>query len=610
MTADDRTIVARVVFPGVDEVETFPLYVDGDASGATVTGRNSVAASANGTVSLGSYFNSFPAAVWAAETDIRSVHLVASTRGVGVIRVWRSDAAASAIVNAEAEVSDSSTVEFDIPLDQFREGGALWLDLVAGENMLELVEANWSVDRELTGAASVAMATFNRPDDCTAHLAALASDAILEEVIDRIVVVDQGTDHVSDAPRFEEIALAFGDRLEVVRQPNLGGSGGFSRGMFEALRHGDSTYVLLLDDDAVSEPEAIFRAVRFADAAREPLIVGGGMLHLDARSVLYTQSERWNERIGWVERGRAEAYDNDFSKVPFRETPYFHALQRADFNGWWMCLIPLHLVRRVGLSLPLFLKGDDVEFALRARENGVRTVSPSGIALWHMGWEGKAPNRTWEAYFLHRNRLITELLHAHKRRPLGVIGHCVLGDLKPLLSLQYSTVRLRALATYDALVGPSRLHEWSATRREDVRKVWQSYPDAQFVSVPESAATATTTLPGSALERAVLLGRTVFRQLFAPPRGEAHLSRVAPTDVGWWTFAHTDTAFVALPGEAEGVRFQRSTRETRRALRRMIGLYARLWWRWPSLSRTYRAAAPQLSSPEAWVESFGVDALR
>ncbi|GAA1689258.1 glycosyltransferase [Microbacterium sediminicola] len=608
MTVEVRTVVARVVFPGTDFAQTLPLYIDEDASAATIRGRHTVAVTATATVSLGSYFNAFPAAVWAAETDIDAVRLTVSSQGPGMLRVWKSDGAARATLHSERAVQGTKTTVFDIPLAPSRDGGALWLDLIAGESEFELVDAHWSVDRELAGTVSVAMATFNRPDDCTAHLAVLASDAALDDVVDRVVVVDQGTDHISDAPRFDEVAGALGERLEVVRQANLGGSGGFSRGMLEALRHGDSTYVLLLDDDAVSEPEAIFRAVRFADAARDPLLVGGAMLHLDNRSVLYTQSEHWNDRIGWVERGRAEAYNNDFSRVPFRETPYFHALQRADFNGWWMCLIPLDLIRRVGLSLPLFLKGDDVEFALRARENGVRTVSPPGIALWHMGWEGKAPNRTWEAYFLHRNRLITELLHAPKRRPLGVIAHCILGDLKPLLSLQYSSVRLRALATADALAGPERLHDWSATRREDVRKVWQTYPDAQFVPIPAGSVSTPPAAPEAAIGRAILLARTVLRQLFVSESDEARPARIAPTDLGWWTFAHADAAYIALPGESEGVRYQRSRRETRRALRRTIGLYARLWWRWPALSRTYRAAAPQLSSPEAWADVFGIDA--
>ena len=77
----------------------------------------------------------------------------------------------------------------------------------------------------------------------------------------------------------------------MIGQPNLGGSGGFSRAMDETVRAGASDYVLLLDDDIVLEPEGILRAVTFADLARRPTIVGGHMFSLHDRSVLHAFGE-------------------------------------------------------------------------------------------------------------------------------------------------------------------------------------------------------------------------------------------------------------------------------------------------------------------------------
>jgi len=28
----------------------------------------------------------------------------------------------------------------------------------------------------------------------------------------------------------------------------------------------------------------------------------------------------------------------------------------VDYNGWWMTLIPVEVIREIGLSLPLFIK--------------------------------------------------------------------------------------------------------------------------------------------------------------------------------------------------------------------------------------------------------------
>ncbi len=61
----------------------------------------------------------------------------------------------------------------------------------------------------------------------------------------------------------------------------------------------------------------------------------------------------------------------------------------ADYNGWWMCLIPTSILREIGLSLPAFIKWDDAEFCVRARDAGYPTVSVPGVALWHVSWLGK-----------------------------------------------------------------------------------------------------------------------------------------------------------------------------------------------------------------------------
>ncbi len=416
MSASTWTVVLRAVLPTTDIDAVLPLYIDGDAAAATLHGRHSIAVT-DGMVSLGSYFNAFPAATWQAETDADVVRLRVHAAGRGSLVIQRSDADARATEVARREIDSDSVVALDLPLHGFDRGGAYWFDLVAHDGELRLLDADWSIDRPIRETATVAITTFNRPHECLAQLRALALDQGVRDVIDRIVLVDQGSDTVQSQAEFPEVAEVLGDRLSVIRQPNMGGSGGFARGMFESLQAAQSDGVLLLDDDAIIEPEAIVRAVRFAGAARAPLIVGGGMLHLDDRSRLYAQSEQWDRRIGWFRLHRPGAYDHDFAATPFRQAPFFHRTHRSDFNGWWMCLIPVSVLRAGGLALPLFLKGDDVEFGLRAGARGVRTVSPTGIALWHLGWGGKAPTRTWESYFLHRNRLITELLHARESRP-------------------------------------------------------------------------------------------------------------------------------------------------------------------------------------------------
>ena len=65
-----------------------------------------------------------------------------------------------------------------------------------------------------------------------------------------------------------------------LRQPNLGGSGGFTRGIYEISRTGQRANVILMDDDILCEPESLLRLNVFANLSATPSIIGAQMLML------------------------------------------------------------------------------------------------------------------------------------------------------------------------------------------------------------------------------------------------------------------------------------------------------------------------------------------
>ncbi len=104
-------------------------------------------------------------------------------------------------------------------------------------------------------------------------------------------MVDQGTQQGQQPPGFADASKKLGDRLKVIEQGNIGGSGGFSRGHGRDGAGGRSDYVLLMDDDIRLDPEGILRAATFADLARRPTIVGGHMFSMYDRSLLHAFAE-------------------------------------------------------------------------------------------------------------------------------------------------------------------------------------------------------------------------------------------------------------------------------------------------------------------------------
>ena len=277
-------------------------------------------------------------------------------------------------------------------------------------------------------------------------------------------VIDQGSDKVTHRPGFDEAAKKLGDLLEVVEQGNIGGSGGFARAMDETVRAGRADYVLLMDDDVRLDPEGILRAATFADLARRPTIVGGHMFSMYDRSLLHAFAEAIEPHKWWWGPSPNTKARHDFGRRNLRNTPWLHRRAESDYNGWWMCLIPTTVIREIGLSMPVFIKWDDAEYGVRARDRGFPTVSLPGVAAWQVPWDDKDDARNWQAYYHLRNRLVSALLHSPAPKGGAVISESLERQLQSLLSMQYSTVALRLLAVEDVLTGPGHMHREIATK--------------------------------------------------------------------------------------------------------------------------------------------------
>ncbi len=148
-------------------------------------------------------------------------------------------------------------------MDPFEDGGWIWFDITT-DSKTTVHSAGWYASMPAPGRASVAVGipTFNRPADCVNALAALTSDPLVDNVITAVIVTDQGTSKAKDHPGFAAAAERLGDRLSIHNQPNLGGSGGYSRVMYEALKNTDCEQILFMDDDIRIEPDSVLRAWR------------------------------------------------------------------------------------------------------------------------------------------------------------------------------------------------------------------------------------------------------------------------------------------------------------------------------------------------------------
>ncbi|MGN7703189.1 glycosyltransferase [Cellulosimicrobium sp. 22601] len=611
------TTVQNVVFP--TDLDKLPLYVEsprGATSSIDIVSRRAARLVAGSEASFASYFNAFPLMHWAANTTFESVTVVLELSGRGQVRIVRTDARGHASRLEAVRFDGTQTVRLTVPLAGAADGGWCWFEITASSDV-ELASGRWEVDgAPAGGTVTVAVTTFNKPDFCVRTLGALAEDEDVLAVLDGVVVVDQGTQKVAAEAGFSEAEQGLGGRLRIVDQPNLGGSGGFSRGMIEATAAG-STHVMLLDDDVAIEPESIFRAVRFADACSRPTIVGGHMFDMYRPTNLHAVSEIVQQsNFMW---GPADPDHRlvDFSDESLRATRWLHRRPRADYNGWWMCLIPTAVVREIGLSMPYFIKWDDAEYGLRAKSAGIPTVSLPGVALWHITWQDKDDAIDWQAYFHARNRIVSGLLHSVQEGGGALLADSSRLNLKHLLSMQYYAATLRNTAIRDVLRGPALLHATMGTRLGELRALSKDFGEARSYTVenPAPAAVHADVAPvrqergprGVAL--AVFTLRAVVRQVLVPVRAEKRRRPDAQLDRRqgvWWVLPKYDSVLVLAGEDRTGSWYVRDRRAFLRLWWESISLHRELKRRWPEIRESYRNQAEALVAPAAWRATIGI----
>ena len=619
---DERLAAARRVWPPAGganphDVDVEVTLASPNARRVRALSRTSAQVPAQTEVSFAAYFNAFPASYWRRWSTLRTLRLRMDLEGAGRVDIYRSKADATQI-HVQGHLIEGGRHELDVELDltPFEDGGWYWFDISTEDSELVVHSGGWHAPVAAPGRAAVTigMPTFNRPTDCVATLRAIGEDELVRSIVTAVVIPDQGVNKVRDQDGFASAQAVLGDRLRIIDQANLGGSGGYARVMYEALENTDCEQILYMDDDIVLEPDSILRAVAFSRFARCPMLVGGQMLQSQARSRLHAWGEvvdrrrmRWNKAPG-------TEYDHDFAQHSLRETAWMHRRTDVDYNAWWMCLIPRTVAEHVGLPLPLFIKWDDVEYGLRARAAGYPTTTVPGVGIWHMSFADKDDATDWQAYFHLRNRLVGAALHGTDAHATALLADSLKHALKHALAMEYSTLALQEMAIRDFLAGPQALFDKLPTVLGEVRARCADFTDGQVVDSQELP------LPAGgrqALQRMlkpptnpVTISATLLKRLahqlrpvdtHAQQRPQLALSR---QDARWFVLSALDGVTVST-ADGRGVTYRkRDPQAFRSMLARSMALHRQLAAEFPALRKRYRAAAPQLTDRTGWKRVF------
>ena len=602
-TAPERLVVARGLFAGPSPRVPDDLYAQ-VLRGTARRERNALHLEQGATVDTDTYFGRLPASYfqrWTTVTEVQ-LKLAFDTSGPAQLRLRGSDAQGSARTVASTEIDGTGTAVLSARLNEYFDGGALWMDCTALSGPLKITDLEWTVAAPATiRPTAIAICTFNRADECAATVAAIAGDKTLLAQIDAVYVTDQGTDAVATRPLFNDVASQLGDKLVYLRQPNLGGAGGFTRGLYEVSSIADHANVILMDDDIRCEPETVLRLNAFANLTPTPTCVGAQMLLLKNPRKLLTSGEEIELakiRNRWV--ANALHYSDMVKNRQEKRVD-------AQYNAWWSCLIPSEVITAIGLPVPLFFQWDDIEYGLRALAAGFPTVTLPNAGVWHADFHWKDRD-DFVRYFSVRNPLITHALHGDI--DTRVTGRWLAREIAHhLVSMQYGLAHTVIRGIEEFLEGPEILRDGGVGALARIRKERSEYPEtviqpAGKIAELTGAVPRVRTrgyLPRKDRLDLVLIKRAVYQWLGRTIPGPV---AITSEDNVWWHVALFDHVVVTDASQA-GVRIRRrDKRKLVKLTRRAVKALRRFRAEAPTLQDQYRAALPELTSRENWARLF------
>lgn len=564
-------------------------------------GRRTIVLPPGAVLRCDTWFNGFFERYWRTYTNLEALAFRAWISGDGILRLFRRLPGEADRLLRELHFSGgnrevvATVPESDTPAEQ----GLLFFEIAARSRVM-LHRAEWAARDAMPRAVRIVVGycTYNRAPQLTQNVAALLGDADVSELLERIVVVDQGRDKVRDHPSFA--SLAGTGRLRLIEQPNYGGAGGFTRCLLEAHAEASATHVLLMDDDVITEPESVLRAVAFLSLVREELAVGGHMLDQGRPREVFEVGSRYRPERLRMEDPIRHRVDRADGLTPFLE------IRPGHFNGWWFFAFPLAALDRVGLPLPLFLRGDDVEFGYRLRRAGVPTVSLPGVSVWHESFERKG--RGWQPYYELRNLLIVGALHFPLSGAASVARQFFSRLLDELLIYDYYEAWLLCEAMTAFLRGPAPLRASPRGIHErllaaGVRLARTTWPREDCPS-GDAAGEPPSCLGSARIGRLLLVLQNIVR---GSPRADAAPDRVIqPADEQWYGIAGADVVAVEESGRTDLVVLRRSRGRFVRLLLRGIGLAVWLLVGHRRAVRRWQEGAPGLTTPRFWQEYLGL----
>lgn len=406
-----------------------------------------------GKVSTDTYFNSLSVGKWKRYTNVND--LIFSIKFKGKIKIiWRLDRLHfSHKLIEEMHLESDNVTETSFPLTFWKdlEDGMLSFDIEALDYS-ELYSFFYSTNSDILNPISlgVVITHFNRQQYVLPALDRLKSELLLDSYFKNKVSLNV-VDNSQNLPEIENVTI--------IPNENLGGSGGFTRGLMHLKESGSYTHCLFMDDDASCEVEGIKRTISFLEHALDHKTALAGAMLREAE--MFRQFENGARFDGVCKAVKPNLDLRELNSLLINEQE-----EHIDYGGWWFFAFPLSEVKHY--AFPYFVRGDDSGFSL---VHDFKILTLNGISSWQEDFSLK--NGPLPHYLDTRYHIMHYLHNLVRGNAKDVIKTTARMCLKNLLSYQYETALASILAMEDVMKGKSFWEQnvSMSERRPEIQKI-------------------------------------------------------------------------------------------------------------------------------------------
>jgi GT2 family glycosyltransferase len=429
-------ILQNILLPALEMSGAEALYIRLNEHAQYVYENKLLTLGPGGKADFTTYFNQFSVTKWKKYTSISNVELCIEFQGDALLTLVINHHQTAEKILLQEQISSGSMDVHRICLPELSQ----LPDGLLSIRFHTMTEINLKSGSFITMQSpsndirlGIVITAFKRDQYVIPAIERLTKELLTNsEYADklRLTVVDNGGT-LQDKP--------LSAHCHLIQNKNLGGSGGFARGLLHyQTQDSGITHCLFMDDDASCDSEAIKRTIAFLSfSTSSRTAIAGAMMLADDPTIQHENGAIFDQHCIPLKHGLNLKYVRNLTKND--------KIELVMYGAWWFFAFPIKHVEHY--PFPFFVRGDDVAFSCA---NPFEITTLNGISSLQESFAAKESPMT--VYLDTRQNVIQYLLFQNpKFLKFKILIKFWRTLLKFNCSYHYATAEAACIALGDAL---------------------------------------------------------------------------------------------------------------------------------------------------------------